>query len=307
MIGEIARSAERKTWFPAFLTKVARIVVHPSGLVGILLLIPIVALVIVNSGLIKWDPNALNMDALLEHPSAIHLMGTDQMGRDQLARIGHAIPLNTAIPLGAVAIALAIGGGIGVLAGYLGGFWERILMWVTDIFLAMPELLLAVFIIGVFGVSLTNTMIAIAVIFAPRFSRIARGSTLKIKHQPYVDAARIAGTGPVKLIFKHIIPGIFPELLVMATLSLSDALITQSALSFLGLGLVPPHADLGVMLSASIPFVNLAPWLMWFPALTIICMILGFNLIGDAVRDVVDPRVSRARYAASKGHIASAK
>ncbi|MGA2502511.1 MAG: ABC transporter permease [Anaerolineales bacterium] len=249
--------------------------------------------------MIRWDPNALNFNALLEGPSTRHVMGTDQMGRDQLARIGHAIPIAVAIPVGAVAIALAIGSGIGLLAGYLGGIWERFLMGVTDIFLAMPVLLLAVFIIGVFGEGLTNTMIAIAIIYAPRFSRIARGSTLKIKYLPYVDAARIAGTHPVKLIFKHIIPGIFPELLVMATLSISNALITQSALSFLGLGLVPPQADLGGMLSASVPFVNLAPWLMWFPALTITCMILSFNLIGDAVRDVVDPRVSRSKYAAT--------
>lgn len=283
-----------------FLRKVIGIVVHPSGLIGTLLLVPIILLAIFGPGLVQWEPNALNTDDLLQGPGVNHLMGTDQMGRDQFARVIDALPLAFIMPFGAVIIALTIGSVVGGIAGYLGGFWERLLMWMTDIYLAMPALLLAIFIIGVFGGGLTNTVIAISLIYMPRFTRIARGSTRGIKNLPFVDAARIAGTHPLRIILRHILPSIFPELLVMATLSLSTALIAQSALSFLGLGVTPPQADLGNMLSEAIKFVVLAPWLLWFPALTLTLIILSFNLIGDAVRDVVDPRVSRAREAASR-------
>ncbi|HBY97500.1 MAG TPA: ABC transporter permease [Chloroflexi bacterium] len=282
------------------LRQVIGIVTHPAGRIGTLLVIPILFLAVFGPSMVPWGPNALNTNDLLQAPSTSHLMGTDQLGRDQFARVIDALPLAFTVPFGAVGIALVAGSIIGVLAGYLGAYWERFLMWITDIFLAMPALLLAIFVVAVFGGGAVNTMIAISLIYMPRFARIARGSTLRIKNLAFTDAARIAGVPPLQIIARHILPSIFPELLVMATLSLSNALVALSTLSFLGLGVIPPQADLGNMLSKSVKFVTLAPWLIWFPALVLTMIILSFNLTGDAVRDVVDPRVNRAREAASR-------
>jgi peptide/nickel transport system permease protein len=264
----------------------------PSGRVAVILLAGLIALGVIGPVLIPWEPNRIDASLVLHGPTPSHPFGTDQAGRDQLARVAQAIPVALAVTIASSTIAMFCGAVIGVTAGFLGGIPERIGMWTTDLLLAMPALLMAIVITGVFGGGLRNTIIVVAIIYLPRFVRIARGATLSLRGRPFVDAARLAGTGPTRLVIRHIVPGIVPPLIVMTTLTLSTALLAVSALSFLGLGLRPPAADLGSMLSESVSLMSVAPWLVIFPSLVLILLIIGFNLLGDAVGNVIDPRVA---------------
>ena len=187
---------------------------------------------------------------------------------------------------------MLLGGLIGVVAGFAGGVAERASMWTTDLFLAMPPLLMAIIVTGVFGAGLRNTIIAIALIYAPRFARIARGAALSLRSRPVRRRRTARGHAAERLMARHIVPGIVPPLIVMTTLTLSTALLAASALSFLGLGLRPPQADLGSMLSESVSLIPVAPWLVIFPSIVLVLLVIGFNVPGDAVGNVVDPRVS---------------
>lgn len=277
------------------LAALAAVVTHTSGRLTMVLLIPLVLLGLLGPWLIPFDPLEVAAGPPLAPPGAPHWFGTDQLGRDQLARVAAAIPVAFLIPIVSVAFAVIGGGLLGVVAGYRGGATERVLMAITDILLAVPALLMAILIVAVFGGGPVNTTLAISLIYVPRFARIARAPTLSIRRMPYVDAARLAGTRPVKLVARHVVPGLVPPMVVMAALSLSTALLAQAGLSFLGLGIAPPAPDLGSMLAASTNFMLLSPWLAIFPGLVVVALVLGFNLLADAIQDVVDPGVSRAR------------
>jgi peptide/nickel transport system permease protein len=264
----------------------------PSGSMGAFLLGALIVLAFVGPLVIDWEPNKIDPNLVLKGPSLSHPFGTDQTGRDQLARVMDAIPVALLVTFVSAAIAMVCGAIIGVAAGFLGGNTERLGMWTTDLLLSMPPLLMAIVITGIFGSGLRNTIIAISIIYMPRFVRIARGATLSVRSRPYVDGARLAGTRPTRLVIRHIVPGILPSLIVMTTLTLSTALLAASALSFLGLGLRPPAADLGSMLSESVSLIPIAPWLVIFPSIVLVLMIIGFNLLGDAVGNVLDPRLA---------------
>ena len=267
---------------------------HPSGRFGLLLIAPVVFLAVFGRFLIQWGPLEINPADRLQGPSTRHWFGTDQLGRDFAVRIITAIPDVFLVPIGAVTLAVVVGGSAGILAGYRRGWLERILMAGTDVLLAMPALLTAILIVGIFGGGKQNMILAIGIIYIPRFARIARGSTLEVRGLPYVDAARLSGTKPLPLVIRHIVPGISSAVLVMGVLSLSTALLAQTALSFLGFGFRPPTPDLGRMLANAVPFLTIASWLAIFPAIVITLLILAFNNLGDAVRDVFDPEVARA-------------
>ena len=267
---------------------------HPSGRLGLIMIAPVVILAVLGPLVIPWDPIQINAPDRLQGPSGRHWFGTDQLGRDLAARVVSAIPVVLWVPLGAVLLAMTAGSAVGILAGYRRGRLERVLMSGTDVLLAMPGLLTAILIVGVFGGGARNMILAIGVIYLPRFARIARGSTLEVRGLPYVDAARLSGTKPLPLVIRHILPGISSPLFVMAVLSLSTGLIVQTSLSYLGFGFEPPAADLGRMLANSVNYLTLAPWMAVSPALVITLLILAFNHLGDAVRDVMDPEVARA-------------
>lgn len=267
---------------------------HPSGRLGLIMIAPVVILAVLGPLVIPWDPIQINAPDRLQGPSGRHWFGTDQLGRDLAARVVSAIPVVLWVPLGAVLLAMTAGSAVGILAGYRRGRLERVLMAGTDVLLAMPGLLTAILIVGVFGGGARNMILAIGVIYLPRFARIARGSTLEVRGLPYVDAARLSGTKPLPLVIRHILPGISSPLFVMAVLSLSTGLIVQTSLSYLGFGFEPPAADLGRMLANSVDYLTLAPWMAVSPALVITLLILAFNNLGDAVRDVMDPEVARA-------------
>ena len=267
---------------------------HPSGRLGLMLIAPVLILAVLGPLVIPWDPIQINPADKLQGPSGLHWFGTDQLGRDLAARVVSAIPVVLWVPLGAVLLAMTAGSTVGILAGYRRGRLERVLMAGTDVLLAMPGLLTAILIVGVFGGGARNMILAIGVIYLPRFARIARGSTLEVRGLPYVDAARLSGTKPLPLVIRHILPGISSPLFVMAVLSLSTGLIVQTSLSYLGFGFEPPAADLGRMLASAVDYLRLAPWMAVSPALVITLLILAFNNLGDAVRDVMDPEVARA-------------
>ncbi|GAA1999384.1 ABC transporter permease [Microbacterium ulmi] len=274
----------------SLLPSVRRILANRSGSFGAALLgiLAIVAIV----GIVTGDPTYQDSTARLQPPSLEHWFGTDQLGRDQFARVASAIPIAFGLPLTAILLALVVGSTIGLIAAYAGGFTERSLMWITDIFLALPPLLLAIVVAGAFGPGARNMTIAIAMIFVPRFARMARATTLSVKHLAYIDAARLAGSSGFGILVRHVLPSVFPSLIVVTTLSLSTALLAQASLSFLGLGVIPPAADLGNMLAEATRSIGVAPWLAIFPSVAIVLLILGFNVLGDAVRDVLDPRIS---------------
>ena len=264
---------------------------HKSGLLSFIFLILLILLYIF-SLLFSWDPYEKNMNALLKPPDINNLFGTDRMGRDQLSRVIIAIPVAFYLPILSVFISLVIGSLMGVLAGYYGSYCERVLMWFNDILLAIPALLLAIFIVGVFGNGIINTAIAISLIYIPRFGRIARGSTRSIINYAFIDSAKLSNVSDFTIFFRHVIPNIFPELLVMGMISFSTALVAQSALSFLGLGIIPPTPDLGNMIAKSIKLVSIAPWMLLCPAIVLSMIIMFFNLFGDAIRDLYDPKIS---------------
>lgn len=225
----------------------------------------------------------------LKAPSADYLFGTDQFGRDILSRVmkGGANSLQVAVT--SVFISSLLGTVIGILAGYTGGLLDTILMRLMDILFAFPSLLLALLIVTIIGAGLSSTVLAITVVYTPIFARVARGPVLALKNAEFVTAARCLGAQNWRIILHHIFPNMRTVLIVQFTLALSWALITEAGLSFLGLGTQPPNPSWGLMLSDNRGLAEIAPWLILFPGLAIMLTVLGFNLLGDGLRDVLDP------------------
>ncbi len=267
-----------------------RLIGHPLGRIGLGLLALLAIAGLLGPLLLAYGPNQINAQDALQGPSARHWFGTDELGRDQLSRVVAAVPIAFYVSGGSVAIALLIGTAMGLVAGYTGGFVDTVLSWLIGILFSMPALLLALVIVGVFGPGLNNTLIAVAIVYIPRFARIARASTLSVRHRLYIEAARLAGRKPHETLLEHVLPNIMPAVIVQTALSLSTAELAHASLSFLGLGVQPPNADWGNMLAKARGLMTVAPWLVIFPATALVLLIIGFNTLGDALRDVLDPR-----------------
>ncbi len=273
-----------------------RLMAHPSGRIGgaIVLLYLLLAL----AGLLKLvphDPVAQFPIDRLKGPSATYLMGTDLFGRDVFSRLAVGVRTSFIIAIGSVALASLAGTIIGLVAAWWGGWRDGLLMRVMDVFLAFPAILLALLVVTVAGPGTLTTILAIAVVYTPIFARVARGPALSIKARDFVDAARTFGSAQSYILTRHLLLNLAAPLTVQVTLALSWALLTEAALSFLGLGTQPPEPSLGLMLSESRNLMELAPWLLAFPGVAIMLGVLGFNLLGDALRDIVDPRTREAR------------
>lgn len=229
----------------------------------------------------------------LQGPSSSYWLGTDLFGRDLTSRVmkGGANSLRVAVL--SVTLASTLGTLLGITAGYAGGLTDNIIMRTMDIFFAFPTLLLALLVVVVLGPGLDNTIFAIAVVYTPIFARVSRGPVLSLKEMEFVTAARCLGISELRILFRHVLPNAIAPLIVQVSLALSWALITEAGLSFLGLGTQPPEPSWGLMLSESRSLAEIAPWLMAFPGLAIMLGVLGFNLLGDGLRDVLDPRTSR--------------
>jgi peptide/nickel transport system permease protein len=244
------------------------------------------------------DPLHIATSQQLAGPGLSHVMGTDEFGRDQFARILVGIRISLEIILPASLLAMVVGTTLGLMAGYFGSVSDNIIMRFVDIFFAFPPVLLALAIIAALGAGIYQLIGAIAIVYMPMFVRIVRGPVLALREREFVQAARAMGVPARWILVRHILPGVLSVIVVQVTLTLSWALLTETALSFLGLGLQPPQPDLGTMLSAGSQLVTLDPWLSIFPGFTIMLAVLGFNLVGDGLRDVLDPRTRRMQEAA---------
>jgi peptide/nickel transport system permease protein len=237
-----------------------------------------------------YDPTAQSWTAVRKAPSAAHWFGTDELGRDVLARVIYGARASLLAGVISVAIALSIGVPLGLLAGYLGGPVDMLLSRITDAMLACPFLILAIALAAFLGPSLGNAMIAIGITTTPILVRLTRGQVMAVKVEDYVEAARALGNPRWRIAILHILPNILPALLVQATLSIAAAIIAEASLSFLGLGQQPPAPSWGSMLNSAQRFLTQAPWMAIWPGLAIFLAVLSFNLIGDGLRDALDPR-----------------
>jgi peptide/nickel transport system permease protein len=238
------------------------------------------------------DPYKNDLSKTLLTPCAEHLFGTDELGRDILSRIIYGARLSLLEGLFSVLLAMAIGVPLGLVSGYLGGKTDTVIMRLVDILLAFPGVLLAVVIISILGPSLVNAMVAVGVYTVPMFARLARGSTLAVKEEPYIEACRAVGMGHFRILWKHVFPNISAHLFVLATLRVAIAILTAASLSFLGLGAQPPSPEWGAMLSNGRNYLLIAPHLVVFPGLAIILLVLGLNLFQDGLRLVLDPKMA---------------
>jgi peptide/nickel transport system permease protein len=241
------------------------------------------------------DPLNQDLPGRLKAPSQAHLLGTDNFGRDVFSRLLWGGRISLLVGMLSVGFGALIGVTLGVIAGYFGKILDTLIMRFTDILLSFPALLLAMAICAAMGSSLWNVVIAISIVTIPRFSRLVRGSTLSVKEMDYVEASRSLGQGSGKIIFKHILPNVLSPILVMATLWIPAAIITEASLSFLGLGIMPPTPTWGNMINEGKAYLPNAPWISLFSGMAIVLVVMAFNFVGDAIRDAVDPRLKGER------------
>ena len=267
-----------------------RLLKRKGAVVGLIVLAIFLLLAIFAPLIAPFDPIATSWSLVRKPPSAQHWFGTDELGRDVLARVIYGTRASLLAGVISVSIALSVGVPLGLLSGYRGGFIDALISRITDAMLACPFLILAIALAAFLGPSLGNAMIAIGVTATPIFVRLTRGQVMSVKVEDYVEAARAMGNPRWRIALFHILPNIMPALLVQATLSIAAAIIAEAALSFLGLGQQPPSPSWGSMLNAAQRFLTNAPWMAIWPGLAIFLVVLSLNLVGDGLRDALDPR-----------------
>jgi peptide/nickel transport system permease protein len=263
---------------------------RPVAVMGLVVIVAFILIAVFAPLLAPYDPLATSWLAIRQAPSRAHWMGTDELGRDVLSRVIYGARASMLAGVVSVAIAAAIGIPMGVVAGFVGGVIDAVLSRIIDAMLACPFLILAIALAAFLGPDLMNAMIAIGVSTAPRFMRVSRAATMEAGSYDYVEAAWAIGNPAWRVALRHVAPNIIPPVLVQATLSIAQAIIAEASLSFLGLGEQPPLPSWGSMLNAAQQFLEQAPWLAIFPGLAIFLCVLSFNLVGDGLRDALDPR-----------------
>jgi peptide/nickel transport system permease protein len=284
---EVDKTYSGNPWYEAG----RRLVKNRIGLLGIIFIGILVFVAIFAPYIAPHDPLQQNIMMRYQAPSSEHILGTDEMGRDILSRIIYGSRISLQVGLFSIGLALVIGVFLGILAGYYGGIWDMLIMRAMDIMLAFPSILLAIAIVAILGPQLRNAMLAIGIINIPRFARIIRSSALSIKESEYIAAAKMMGASDVRIIFNHLLPNAMAPLIIQTTLSIATAILEAAALSFLGLGAQPPTPEWGAMLSDARSSLQRAPWVATFPGIAIILGVLGFNLLGDGLRDALDPKM----------------
>ncbi len=265
---------------------------HPLGAVGAVIMAAFVFAALFANFLTRFDPVSTNAALSLAPPSAAHPFGCDFMGRDVYSRIVYGARISLAVGLGSTGLGCAIGVALGLASGYIGGWVDLIVQRLVDIMQALPLLVLALVMAAALGPALGNTIVAISIPLVPYAARVIRSSTLALREMPYVEAARAVGMSEFRIAVRHVLPNTLAPLIVLATAQLGSAILTESSLSFLGLGIPEPHPSWGRMLSESAAeYVRTAPWLVIFPGLAISLAVFGTNLLGDALRDILDPRL----------------
>ncbi len=265
----------------------------PSGVTGLVLLLVVVLCAVFAPYIAPYDPVRYAPVDRMQGPNLQHLLGTDLYGRDLLSRVIYGGRISLSVSSISIALALMVGGGTGVLAGYYLGWTDTLIMRVTDVFLAFPAILLAIALLAFLGGGFWNLTLAIAVAYAAPFTRVVRAAVLRTRDAMYVEASTALGAKDARLLWRHVLPNAAGSVLVEVTLRLAYAILAEAALSFLGLGTQPPTPAWGQMIADGRPFLELNPWVSVAPGLAIMLTVLGFNLLGDALRDALDPRLGR--------------
>ena len=264
---------------------------NKAAIVGGVIVILFVLVALLAPILAPYPPNEGDLALRLKPPSAAHWLGTDALGRDILSRVIYGAQVSLQIQVAAVLIALVLGTLLGMFGGYYGGLTDNVIMRFMDILLAFPGIFLAISIIAVLGPGLLNLMLAAGIYSVPQFARIVRGSILSLKEKEFIEAARAAGESDTSILFRYLLPNSMAPIIIQTTLRMATVLLTASGLSFLGLGVQPPRAEWGAMLSTARPYLITSPHVATFPGLAIMLVVMGFNLFGDGLRDSLDPRL----------------
>ncbi len=262
-----------------------------TALAGALIALLLVLVAVFAFALAPCDPLEQNVYHRLTAPESAHVLGTDQYGRDVLSRILYGIRVSLAVGFFAVLFGMVAGTLIGVVAGYYGKLTEAVLMRTVDVLLAFPTLITGIMVAAILGSGMFKLIIAIGIVFTPRFARLAHGPALAAREMEYVNAARVIGASGLRIMFRHIVPNIMGEIIVAATLWMGTAIMVEASLSFLGLGVSPPTPTLGNMIKNGVDQLTNAPWLALFPGLVVLVTVLSFNMIGDGLRDIADPKL----------------
>ena len=264
---------------------------YPLGAIGALIMLLFIATALFADQISSYDPTSTNPRVSLARPGEQHMLGADFMGRDVFARIVYGARISLAVAIGATVLGCLIGVSVGLLSGFFGGWVDLIVQRLIDIMQALPLLVMALIMAASLGPSLGNTIVAIAIPLVPNVARVIRSNTLALREMPFVEAARAVGMSEARIAIQHVLPNTLAPLIVLATAQFGSAILVESALAFLGLGVPEPHPSWGRMLSESAAeYVRTAPWLVIFPGIAIGMVVFGTNLLGDAIRDILDPR-----------------
>jgi peptide/nickel transport system permease protein len=280
LAAQAERAAARPTWW---------LTLRRSNrtMIGLTILLIVVALTLLAPLIGRYDPNYGNFDNILGHPTAAHIFGTDNFGRDVFTRVLYGYRVSMLVGVVSVLAAVAIGAPLGLLAGYFGSLVDNLIMRPLDLLMSFPAILLAITLIAVFGTKQSVTILALALIYFPIMARVLRGSVITVRGEEYVEAARSIGAKPLRVMLRHILPNSLGPLVVQASISMGIAILIEAALSFIGLGTQPPNPSLGGMLAEGRDFMREAPWVVTFPGLALSLAVLGFNLLGDGLRDLI--------------------
>jgi len=265
----------------------------PLAVLGLVIVVLFVTMALVAPYVTPFGENYRNWDNMLKPPSSDHLFGTDNMGGDVFSRVIWGSRISLSVGLMVVVSAFIVGSVLGSLSSYFGGIIDEIVMRVTDVFLAFPALILCMVVCAALGRSLENMMLAMAITWWPAYARIVRGQSLVIREQKYIEAARAIGGKDLHIIVKHLLPNSLAPLIVQASMDFGNVILTAAALSFIGFGAPPGTAEWGRMVSDGASYMMSSPWIVMFTGLTILIVCLGFNLLGDGIRDIIDPKMRR--------------
>lgn len=267
----------------------------PSAMIGLIILVLIIIVAILAQVLYDYQADIVEQDIMnrLQKPSTEHIFGTDQYGRDVLARVLYGAKYSLSVGIISVAISCIVGSTLGLIAGYYGGMTENIILRTCEIFVGIPSVLLSIAIMAAFGQSIVVLMLAIGLVYVPMFARTARAAVLPVRDQEYIEAAKVSGMSDLSIIFTHVLPNSLSPIIVQITMGVANGILTASQLSFLGLGVPVPAPEWGAMLSSGREFIRDYSYLTFFPGLAIMITVLSFNLMGDGIRDALDPKLKQ--------------